>query len=115
MTRVHKYLSELHSVTGCSCDLLSYTYDLGKVKIMSNLKLLSSDCRLYQRHSSILWGRRELNSVPLLCCQPHNGSLGLHHLPQVCVSPPLLSAELPLQPRSREDDSALCSVFTPRQ
>lgn len=76
---------------------------------------LSLDCRFYQLHSPILWWQREPDSFPLLRPQPHRGSLGLHHLPQVCVSPPLLSAELQLQPRSCEDDNTLRSVFTPWQ
>lgn len=83
---------------------------------VSNLNPLCSDCRFYQRHSAVLWRHREPESVPLLRPEPHRGPLGLHHLPQVGVSPPPLRVELQIQQRSGEDDGTeLRSVFTTGQ
>lgn len=83
---------------------------------ISNLNPLCSDCRFYQRHSPVSWRHRELGSVPLLRPEPHCGPLGLHHLPQVSVSAPLLPVELQIQQRSGEDDGTeLRSVFTTGQ
>lgn len=90
-----------------------YCCKVTQVEFVSNLNPLCSDCRFYQRRSTVLWRHREPGSVPLLRPEPHRGPLGLHHLSQVGVSAPPLRVELQIQQRSSEDDGTeLRSVFT---
>lgn len=69
------------------------------------------DCWLHQLCPPVLWWQGESDSLPLLRLQPHRGSLGLHHLPQVGLPTLPLPAELPFQQTSREEDGALQPVF----
>lgn len=76
--------------------------------------LFSSDRRLHQLRPPVLRRRGEPDRLPLLRLQPHRGSLGLHHLPQVGLPALPLAAELPLQQASREEDGALQPVLASR-